>query len=306
MFIITPRLGLCNQLQTIIKGILLAIKFNRNLYIDKFQIDLSTGKLEDIDNILDIDYINKYLTNEIKTNIKIINNIEINKNYDSYYLPNVDYSYISNISYLNDIIELNNNMNIIFLGNIVSLNIDQSFNFKYNDYSNNNLYYLISYNIRFHHKFYEIKDFIKKELNLYDFHCIHLRIEDDALKHFAHCFNLSIDEYNKKLITFYEENIKNLTEKNENKKIYLCSGILEFDNTINLSFYENLKNNNKLLVDKKNISLDKYYLNNRELIAIIDLLISYESDNFIGCGISSFSQVINTHHTYKNNKSILF
>ena len=33
MFIISPRGGLCNQLQTIVKGILLAIKYNRNLYI---------------------------------------------------------------------------------------------------------------------------------------------------------------------------------------------------------------------------------------------------------------------------------
>ena len=45
MFIISPRIGLCNQLQTITNGLLLSIKYNRNLYIDQFQIDLKSGNL---------------------------------------------------------------------------------------------------------------------------------------------------------------------------------------------------------------------------------------------------------------------
>ena len=40
--------------------------------------------------------------------------------------------------------------------------------------------------------------------------------------------------------------------------------------------------------------------------AIIDLLISFDSDFFIGCHISSFSQVINTHYKYYKKECILF
>jgi hypothetical protein len=82
--------------------------------------------------------------------------------------------------------------------------------------------------------------------------------------------------------------------------------MLEFDNTINLNYYTNLMKNNILLCDKKNINLDEDILHNRELIAIIDLLISFDSDIFIGCHISSFSQVIHIHHTHVNKKSVLF
>ena len=63
---------------------------------------------------------------------------------------------------------------------------------------------------------------------------------------------------------------------------------------------------NTSICDKKNIKLDKYYTSNRELIAIIDLLIAYDSDYFVGCNISSFSQVIKINHIYNNKKYILF
>jgi hypothetical protein len=59
--------------------------------------------------------------------------------------------------------------------------------------------------------------------------------------------------------------------------------------------------NNKLLCDKRTVPINEYYLNNRELIAIIDLLIAYDSDNFIGCGISSFTQTIKTYLKVKKN-----
>ena len=147
-------------------------------------------------------------------------------------------------------------MQIIYLGNIVSLDIYKSFNYKWDDRSDDNLYFFIMNNIIFNQTFYELKDYIKQELNLTNFNCIHLRIEDDALGHFAQCYKLTIDEYNKKLINFYEDNITSICK--DQKYIYICSGILDFDNTINLEYYKNLIKNNKLLCDKKNIKLDKY------------------------------------------------
>lgn len=306
MFIVSPRIGLCNQLQTITKGLLLAIKYNRNIYIDKFQLDLKSNNLADINDILDINKINNFLKYEIKTTITILNTIDINiiNRLDNYYLPNVDYKQIPMSNYINDDIELNKNMEIIYLGNIVSLDIYKSFNYKWNEYTDDNLYHFIMYNIKFHPSFYALKDYVKQELNLTNFNCIHLRIEDDALKHFAMCYKLSITEYNEQLIKFYEDNINRISK--DQKKIYVCSGILSFENTINLKYYETLIKNNTLLCDKKNINLSKYYLHNRELIAIIDLLISIDSDSFVGSRISSYSQVINTHCKYDKKESILF
>jgi len=305
MFIISPRIGLCNQLQTIVKGLLLSIKYNRNLYIDKFQIDLNSYRLTDINDILDIDEIQLFLSNVIKTPIKILKTLDINiiNNFDKYYLPNIDYTKISYASYINDDIELNKNMEIIYLGNIVSLDIYTSFNYLWEDRSDNNLYFYIMNNLKFNKIFYQLKNYIKQELKLNNFNCIHLRIEDDAILFFSTCYNLSVDEYNKKLIKFYDDNIKTISQ--DQKQIYICSGILDFDNKINLSYYENIMKNNTLLCDKRNIKLDNYYLNNRELIAIIDLLISFDSELFVGCAISSFTQVINTHHLSVHKPSII-
>ena len=115
------------------------------------------------------------------------------------------------------------------------------------------------------------------------------------------CYNLNIDEYNKILIEYYLNKINN-----ENKKIYICSGILNYSNKINFDFYTNLLNSNNKICDKKNIYIDEYIKNNRELIAIIDLLIAYDSNNFIGCWISSFSQIINAYCNIKNKHSELF
>ena len=125
MFIISPRIGLCNQLQTIVKGILLGIKYGRNIYIDQFQIDLSSGRKCDINNILDIAKINMFLQDVLKTHIKILYMIDknITDNLYNYCLPNIDYKQIPTMNYINDIIESNLHMKIIYLYNIVSIDI---------------------------------------------------------------------------------------------------------------------------------------------------------------------------------------
>lgn len=301
MFIISPRIGLCNQLQTIVKGILLAIKYNRNIYIDKFQIDVQSKRLEDIHKILDINKMNVFLKDVIKTDIVILNtlNTNISSNLDEYKLPNVNYTNISRNKYINDDIELNKHMEIIYLDNIVSLCIFRSFN-----YSSDNLYDVIMNNIQFDQTFYKLKDYIKQELNLTNFNCIHLRIEDDAILSFSEHYNLSRDEYNRNLINFYNNQITRISQ--EKKTIYISSGMLKFHNTINTNYYTNLMKNNILLCDKSNIVLDPYYLNNRELIAIIDLLLAYDSDLFIGSEISSFSININLNHISSKKPSTLY
>jgi len=299
MFIISPRCGLCNQLQTIVKGILLGIKYNRNIYIDNFQINLYTEELCNINKILNIDKINDYLSSINITNCKILTDIDNNimDNISEYNLPNIDYSNIFFIKSLNSTIEDNIDNNIIYLGNIVSLCIYESFNYKINDYTN--LYYLILSNIIFHDDFYKMKNIIKDSLNLIDYTTIHLRIEDDAINCFSQYFKLTVDEYNKKLLLFYDNNLKNIKQN-----IYICSGILHYANNINYDYYINLVINNDLILDKNNIPIDNYYLNNRELIAIVDLLIAYDSNEFIGCAHSTFSLCIKSYFNCNNKYNI--
>jgi len=303
MFIISPRIGLGNQIYTIVKGILLAIKYNRNIYIDKFQIDLNSGRLCNINEILDIKKINIFLQTIIKTNIEILDTIDENiiNTISNYCLPNIDYTKISTITYINNYIEINSHMNIIYLGNIVSLDLFQSFGYIWNVYTDTNFYYLLMNNISFHKKFYILKDKIKEELNLNNYNCVHLRIEDDAINHFYKCYhNLTIEEYNNNLLKFYTTNMptQNIT--------YICSGIINFDNNINLNYYNDLMKNNKLLCDKQNIVLDTYYTSNRELIAIVDLLLAFDSTYFIGYDFSSFTQLIKCNFIFQNKKYITY
>ena len=249
---------------------ILSLINNKELLKPKFQIDLESNRLADIHDILDINKINVFLKDVIKTHIVILNT-NVYSNLDKYKLPNVDYNKISTMQYINDDIELNKHMEIIYLGNIVGLCVYKSFNYNWNDYSSDNLYRFIMKNIKFNQIFYKLKDYIKQELNLTNFNCIHLRIEDDAINYFSSCYKLSHDEYNRDLINFYNNHITCISQ--DKKPIYICSSMLKFNNIINKNYYTTLMKSNILLCDKSKINLDAYYLNNRELIAIIDLLL---------------------------------
>jgi hypothetical protein len=196
----------------------------------------------DINEILNINKINNYLRLKKIENFKILCEIDsdITNNLNNYKLSSIAYDNVSNESFINNHIEENLDKPIIYLGNLVSLCISKSFGYEWEDYDN--LYYNLMSNIVFHDKFYKVKNYIKNILNLGNYTTVHLRIEDDALKHFSHCYNKSLSEY---------------------------------------------------------------YLDNRELIAIIELLLAYDSDRFIGCGISSFSRCIeNYFKCNKNNKNV--
>jgi len=291
-FIIFPGGGLCNQLWTISKSILLGHKYNRSIYFNNFEQNVcDKSSWCNINEVLDIEYINKFLINN-NINTKIISKLEgeikkINlKDKEIIYRETLDKEIEENINVVN-----------LNLGNPVNLCISKSFNLVPND--KNNLYYLICKNLKFQNKFYILKDKIKKELNLIDYVCIHLRIEDDAINYFSRTLNLDKNKYNTELLEFYENEIK----KHSGKKIYIASGILKFHNTINYNYYVNLMQKNKNLCDKKDIVLPNKILNKRELIAIIDFLICMDSDFFIGSAVSSFSVIINYYH--KNSKMFL-
>jgi hypothetical protein len=193
MFIVSPRKGLCNQLQTIVKGILLGIKYKRDVYIDKFQMDYNKNELCDINKVLNIDKMNVFLSETCGTKIKILDSIG-SPNFSHFRMSELDSVDISTLYYINNHIERYEDKPIIYLGNIVSVCIKKTFGYQLDDYTNP--YYVIMSNLRFNDAFYDIKNFIKNKLELSDnYTTVHLRVEDDAIKHFAHCYNLSIKEY---------------------------------------------------------------------------------------------------------------
>jgi hypothetical protein len=300
IFIIEPRLGLCNQLDSIIKSILLCKKYNRDLYINKFQANLNdNNSLCDINEILDIDKMNDYL-NENNIKIKLLHSIDNNISQNVELLDNVDYNTIPSFDKLSHIIECNSHKMYLNIGNPVMMNVfDSSCSDSADHY---NLYLRLSSNIKFHEKFYTLKNIIKTQLKLENYISMHMRIEDDALIHFANCYGLSIEDYNNKLISFYVDSIN----KNKESRIYISSSMTYFCDSINLNFYNNLLKNNTNLCDKKNIIIDEYYLKNRELLAIIDLLIAYDGEKFFGCWISSYTQFINNYFKLNCKSSTVF
>lgn len=303
MFVVSPRLGLCNQLFSIVKSILLGVHYGRNVYISQFQKNYGDyNSLCDINEILNIDKINNFLLEHNVYNCKVISSFDLtNYDFSSFYMPNVDYERLPHMNYINNYIDENLHKEIIYLGNPVSLCINQSFGWSWNDYTN--LYYLLSGNSFFQDKFYALKDEIKCKNNLYEYATVHLRIEDDMLDYASNVLHkIPLQEYNDKLLGYYNNKISNI-----NKKIYVCSGILSYNNTINYDYYRNLKNNNNLICDKEHISIEDYYTNNRELISIVDLLIAYDSNEFVGCIDSTFSLMVCMYFTLHNkNNTDLF
>ena len=208
MFVVSPRFGLCNQLFSIIKSILLGIHYGRNVYIDQFQKNYSDcNSLCDINEILNIDKINHFLVEHNISNCKIISSFDFTNYYDfsNFFLPNVDYGHLVNMNYINNYIDENIHQEIIYLGNPVSLCIQKSFNMSWSD--KNNLFYLLSGNIFFQDKFYALKEEIKSINNLSDYATVHLRIEDDMLHHGVHVHKIPLHEYNEKLLNYYNNKI---------------------------------------------------------------------------------------------------
>jgi hypothetical protein len=313
LFIVTPRFGLCNQLQSLCNAILIANQFNRNLYIYKFQKSWDgniNNNLCEINEVLDIEKLNIILNN-LNIKIKIISNIDNNIINLSNYIEG-DFGEISLCKDIIKYINLENNINKcnLIIGNIVN----HEFN---NDYEIDLLNKIIV-NLPFKQIFYDCANIIKNELNL-DSHyqSCHLRIEDDAILCFSKIFNISEKEYNNSLLNFYYKNIESCN------KLYICSGLELPNNMItnisytakkldipiykthaNYEYYKKLINKNSFIMTKKK-NYNEFIGDNRELNAILDLIIAYDSLYFIGSGISSFSILISNYFRLNNKKFIL-
>ena len=290
--IVRPKYGLCNQIYSISKGIIFGIISNRDVIFSKFQLDYrDENKLCSFHEIINIDYLKYVLTN---------NNININiHSNDNVYCKKINLLNDEKISYVKDFIELlflekNNNEIYLDIDNPISATIPNQYK---------NLEKFININIKFTEKYINIANNIKNILNLKDYSCIHLRLEDDSLRWMKEKNNkvLTINEINEIYKNKYLEEFEIL--KNIDHKIYICTSLM-IDDNINNDFYKEIKLKYNLL-DKNDFINNDNNNNCRELFAIIDYIIAQDSIYFVGSDWSSFSICLNNYQIANNKASKL-
>ena len=204
--------GLCNQLLSLVSGILHCIKLKKELLvIDKFLTEINSSSYCSISQVFDLGLLNKYLQ---KYKINVVDGFNINSNV---FRP---------ISW--DIINLakkqNNEKLLAFINEIYQ-----------NIYFSKHLAY---YAIRFINE--KIPDFKTKSVNV-----IHLRIEDDGIQHWSKQNNMSEITFKKKLTDKYI----NLISSNINKKDTTL--ILTGETKNDVVDYMQSNNYNIMFIDKK-------------------------------------------------------
>lgn len=300
ILIIRPIHGLCNQINSLVKGILLAYYTNRNLYIDKFQIDCNhIEKRNSIDQIYDLEKL-QTIIDFLKLDVKILEETNIK---DNSIIKKLNIQHEND--YNNIIIEnyMKNNENELIL-DIENLSLF----FDIKKHNLEEIYEQLRINLPFHNKYVELAEKIKETFHLQNYVCIHLRLEDDCIDYMKKCIDDPAITKND-IINIYK-NIyeKELDELRKYKvKIYICTSLGIYPNQLN-SYYKKLKNKYNLI--DKNDLINSFSLNAkikcRELYGIIDFLIAKDANYFIGCEWSSFSILISkASHFYNKNFKLL-
>ena len=290
--IVTPKYGLCNQIITISKGIIFAIITKRNIIFNSFQMDFKNeDNICNFEDVIDIDVINNILK-EKNININIYsNNIIPNKDLINkiYIGSNEDISKFTDFTDFFNLLSIPINYNEIYLDieNPVYVSIP-------NEYFE--LYYYIIINIKFVNKYIKISNIIKEKINLKNYISVHLRLEDDSIHYLKK--NLDFNTVNELYKKMYINELDNICKLN--KQIYVSTSLEIFDN-FNNNFYKEIKEKYNLLDKNDIVELSDC----REICAIIDYIISNDSDEFIGSDWSSFSLLINNKHINNNKPSKL-
>jgi hypothetical protein len=286
--IVTPKYGLCNQILTISKGIIFAIITKRNIIFNSFQMDFKNE-----DNICNFEDV---IDTNVLKNILKEKNININI-YNNNIIPDKDLikkiytgsnEHISKFTDFTDFVNLlfipiNHNEIYLDIENPISVSIPNEY-FELCNYFN--------LNIKFVNKYREISNIIKEKINLKNYISVHLRLEDDSIHYLRK--NLDFNTVNELYKKMYINELDTIYKLN--KQIYVSTSLGMFDN-FNNNFYKEIKEKYNLLDKNDIVELSDC----REIFAIIDYIISIDSDQFIGSDWSSFSLLINNKHI-KNNK----
>ena len=301
------NMGLTNQLYVLSNGIDQAIKNQcKVVVIDKFLCDFSLDKYMSISNILDLEKMNIYfkqkynliLVDKYNFNFKLLNvtygtkdnKIDITQDINEKYNHNgklfIDKNV--NISNIKEVPVYGPKKNIWIkykINNEIIIDEYTEILNKDIDYTNNNYiqckmgwpsktyntFLDILTHITYNKRYFDISKrllsdtIITKKVNL-----IHLRLEDDGVKHWSKMNKMSSTIFKKKLENKYIQLIKKYIDKN-NITIVLSSS---FNNEV-INFLNN--NEYKCFISKKK------YFKYRELNAIVDFIISNQCNNvFIG------------------------
>ena len=287
--VVRPKYGLCNQLYSISKGIVYGLVSNRNVIFSGFQIDYrDENNLWDFESIININDLQNKLDN-LNLNIKISSKTDIKCKK----IKTFSDESVSDIKNFIDLLLHDDNIDEEFLDidNPISSNIPDNYN---------NLYKYLNININFVDKYIKIANEIKSNLNLNDYICIHLRLEDDSINFMkTHNTKLSFDDLNLIYKKKYFDELEHLKKLNNNKSIYACTSLI-LDENYNNDFYKMIKEQFNLV--DKNSFIVKSEINCREIYGIVDYIIAKDSLYFIGCDWSSFSYYIVQNHLY-NKKS---
>lgn len=291
--VISPKYGLCNQLLSISIGIICGIISNRDIIFKGFQLDYrSNENMCNFNEIIDIDYLQNIINNSL-FKIRLYSNLDIVG-------TNIKTFTDTKISYIKDFIPLlfhEENINIEFLeiGNPISSAIPSELD---------NIYKYINLNLKFTEKYISIANSIKNKLNLNNYTCIHLRLEDDAINYMKDGsnnldFNTINDIYKNKYLIELEYLKNNIFDYNH--KIYICTS-LNIDSNCNYEFYKIIKEKYNLLDKNDIINIFFEKCDCREIYGIIDFIIAKDSIYFIGSDWSSYSIYLYNNHIY-NAKS---
>ena len=310
LYIIKPKNGLCNQLMSISRGIILGIINNRDIIFNGFQLHYKDfDNLCSFEKIIDIEKLQKIL-NEKNIDIRVYarqdisgiklqidNDLDINKTCTAY---------VSDIfPILNN--KINDDHEYLDIGCPISIKIPIEYE---------HILYYIDNNIKFTHYFIELTNNIKNKLKLSEYVSIHIRLEDDSINFMTEKSNkLTFEEVNIIYQNKYIEELEKL--KLLGKKIYACTS-LGINKNKNNNFYNIIKKKYNIIdkndiIEEKSINLFDYLSlnknnnnnNYREIYGIIDFLIAKESILFIGSDWSSFSIYIYVSHLYNNKQSKL-
>lgn len=296
--IITPKNGLCNQLLCIAKGIIFGIITNRDVIFKGFQLDYRVNEnLCNISEIIDINYLQNILNNNSKLDkIKLYSNLDI-KGTKIKTLMDTDICYIKELI---PILFYNENKDIEYLdiGGPITADIPLEYDKEYK---------YINLNIKFTDKFINMASNIKNKLNLNNYTCIHLRLEDDAIGFMKDIsnqldFNTVNEIYKNKYLNeldYLKNNVKDI-----NHKIYICTS-LNIENNHNNNFYKMIKEKYNLLDKNDIIKLENENCDCREIYGIIDFIIAQDSIYFIGSDWSSYSIYIYESHIHKGKSTKL-
>ena len=196
LLIIRPRCVLTNQLSCIAKGIIYSHITNRNLYIDNFQVDYRDYEnFKNINDIIDIKKLQNTI-NKLNLNVIIENNIyyDLSNNSNKIYeIKKINTFTDIEIYFLEDIIpiifhEENNSIVNLDIDNPISCVIPDEYNL---------ILYEIMIEIDFVEELKNISNNIINKLNLTNYTCIHLRLENDAINYINKFTNIGYDNVNK-------------------------------------------------------------------------------------------------------------